>query len=61
MKKKKKKDLTSIETKINREVQKSQGFFDGRFRERKILDKKKENDKYQSRKKVEYSSFFYVL
>lgn len=44
----------NLDISIERNNKKEQGFFDGRFRERKIKDKKKEKNKYFSREKIDY-------
>lgn len=53
MKKKKKKESSfGIAKKLQRKLAMQQGFYDGRFKEKVIRDKKKEYSKKLSRKKV---------
>lgn len=46
---------------IKRQDQKQQGVFDGRYRQRVVIDKKKQEDKYKSRGKIKVSSFLVLL
>ena len=52
--KKKKKRLTSFDVakKLQRKLAMQQGFYDGRFKEKTVKDKKKENSRKLARKKV---------
>ena len=54
MKKKKKNKLTSFDVAKNlqRKLAVQQGFYDGRFKEKTVKDKKKESKKMLARKKV---------
>jgi len=47
------KKLPNIEKKIKRQEQKDAGVFDGRFKQRVVKNKKKEEVKYLGRNKVE--------
>ena len=50
-KKKKKKSVTAAQA-LQRRLAKQQGFYDGRFKEKMVRDKKKEWKKKLSRKKI---------
>jgi len=50
-KKKKKKSVTAAQA-LQRKLAKQQGFYDGRFKEKTVRDKKKEWKKKLSRKKI---------
>ena len=52
--KKQKKKLTSlgVAKKLQRKLALQQGFYDGRFKEKTVKDKKKENSRRLARKKV---------
>lgn len=41
-----------------REAQKQAGFFDGRFRKRVIVDKRKQKEKYLCREAVNFQRFY---
>ena len=51
-KKKQKKKSVSVAQALQRKLAKQQGFYDGRFKEKTVRDKKKEWKKKLSRKKV---------
>ena len=51
-KKKQKKKSVSVALALQRKLAKQQGFYDGRFKEKTVRDKKKEWKKKLSRKKV---------
>lgn len=50
MKKKKKADQGAVARKLQRKLAMGQGFYDGRFRERTVKDKKKEQKKMWARR-----------
>jgi hypothetical protein len=54
MKAKKKKKRTSLETakRLQRKLAMQQGFYDGRFKQKVVKDKKKEEQRKLARKKV---------
>ena len=51
-KKKRKKKSVTAALALQRKLAKQQGFYDGRFKEKTVRDKKKEREKKLSRKKV---------
>jgi hypothetical protein len=55
MKSKKKKKQTALDTakRLQRKLAMQQGFYDGRFKQRVVKDKKKEEQKRLARKKVD--------
>jgi hypothetical protein len=53
MSKKKKKQAMSVAQRLQRKLAMQQGFYDGRFKEKVVTDKKKEEEKKLSRKKVD--------
>ena len=53
MSKKKKKSSVSAALKLQRKLAVMQGFYDGRFKEKVVKDKKKESEKKLARKKVD--------
>jgi hypothetical protein len=53
MSKKKKKQSVITALKLQRKLALQQGFYDGRFKEKVVKDKKKESEKKLARKKVD--------
>lgn len=51
-KKKKKNSLLNVAQNLQRKLALAQGFYDGRFKEKRITDKKKEERRRLARKKV---------
>lgn len=51
--KKKKKQAVLVAQKLQRKLALQQGFYDGRFKEKVIKDKKKEAEKKLTRKKID--------
>jgi hypothetical protein len=51
--KKKKKQTVLVAQKLQRKLAMQQGFYDGRFKEKVVKDKKKESEKKLARKKVD--------
>ncbi len=55
-KKKKKKQSVSVALKLQRKLALQQGFYDGRFKEKVVKDKKKEEERRLARKKIDLKS-----
>jgi hypothetical protein len=51
--KKKKKQTVLVAKKLQRKLAMHQGFYDGRFKEKVVKDKKKESEKKLARKKID--------
>jgi hypothetical protein len=54
MAKKKKHKSFDVARTLQRRLAMAQGFYDGRFRERRIKDKKKEESKLKARRKIRH-------